>query len=145
MQRTFPSLCRGIGHGLVKKLLERSNKVIATARVPQDAQQLQQLAAENSNLIVAALDVSQPDSITQFAAEVKTHTQHVDVSESVATGGSVHGPVSVWLYRIMPQLQSLRGEPFFKRSASSRRRAKVTGRLVAAGGMHPPGTLQKAS
>lgn len=73
-------MCRGIGHGLVKKLLERSNKVIATARVPQDAQQLQQLAAENSNLIVAALDVSQPDSITQFAAEVKKHTQHVDVS-----------------------------------------------------------------
>jgi enoyl-[acyl-carrier-protein] reductase (NADH) len=73
-------VCRGIGHGLVKKLLERSNKVIATARVPQDAQQLQQLAAENSNLIVAALDVSQPDSITQFAAEVKKHTQHVDVS-----------------------------------------------------------------
>lgn len=82
MQRTFPSLCRGIGHGLVKKLLERSNKVIATARVPQDAQQLQQLAARNSNLIVAALDVSQPDSITQFAAEVKKHTQHVDVSQS---------------------------------------------------------------
>jgi NADP-dependent 3-hydroxy acid dehydrogenase YdfG len=73
-------VCRGIGHGLVKKLLERSNKVIATARVPQDAQQLQQLAAENSNLIVTALDVSQPDSITQFAAEVKKHTQHVDVS-----------------------------------------------------------------
>lgn len=79
-------LCRGIGHGLVKKLLERSNKVIATARVPQEAQQLQQLAAENSNLIVAALDVSQPDSITQFAAEVKKHTAHVDVSARAAAG-----------------------------------------------------------
>jgi NAD(P)-dependent dehydrogenase (short-subunit alcohol dehydrogenase family) len=65
----------------VKKLLERSNKVIATARVPQEAQQLHELAAENSNLTVAALDVSQPDSIQAFAAEVKRHTQHVDVSE----------------------------------------------------------------
>lgn len=64
----------------MQKLLERSNKVIATARVPQEAQQLQQLAAENSNLTVAALDVSQPDSIQAFAAEVKRHTQHVDVS-----------------------------------------------------------------
>jgi NAD(P)-dependent dehydrogenase (short-subunit alcohol dehydrogenase family) len=64
----------------VQKLLERSNKVIATARVPADAQQLQQLAASNSNLTVAALDISQPDSIAAFAAEVKKHTPHVDVS-----------------------------------------------------------------
>lgn len=70
---------RGIGHGLVKKFLERSNKVIATARVPQDAQQLQQLAASNSNLTVAALDISNPQSIMDFAAEVKKHTSHVDV------------------------------------------------------------------
>lgn len=78
---------RGIGHGLVQKLLERSNKVIATARVPQEAQQLQKLAAENSNLTVAALDVSKPESIAAFAAEVKKHTPHVDVSVSLAMGG----------------------------------------------------------
>lgn len=80
--------CRGIGHGLVKKLLERSNKVIATARVPQEAQQLQELAAENSHLTVAALDVSQPDSIQAFAAEVKRHTQHVDVSEPIGSNAA---------------------------------------------------------
>lgn len=77
---------RGIGHGLVQKLLERSNKVIATARVPADAQQLQQLAKENSNLTLAALDVSQPDSIAAFAAEVNKHTAHVDVSAAVLSG-----------------------------------------------------------
>jgi len=83
----LPLSFRGIGHGLVKKFLERSNKVIATARVPQDAQQLQQLAASNSNLTVAALDISNPQSIMDFAAEVKKHTSHVDVSGSKLAGG----------------------------------------------------------
>lgn len=83
----LPLSFRGIGHGLVKKFLERSNRVIATARVPQDAQQLQQLAASNSNLTVAALDISSPKSILDFAAEVKKHTSHVDVSGSKLAGG----------------------------------------------------------
>lgn len=65
----------------MKKLLERpNNTIIATARVPAEAQQLQQLAAQHSNLKVAALDVSSPESITAFAAAVKQQTQHVDVS-----------------------------------------------------------------
>jgi NAD(P)-dependent dehydrogenase (short-subunit alcohol dehydrogenase family) len=70
---------RGIGKGLVEKLLSRQNKVIATTRSPADASQLQQLAAQHSNLTITQLDTSQPQSIKDWAAAVKQHTSHVDV------------------------------------------------------------------
>ncbi|WIA13036.1 hypothetical protein OEZ85_006644 [Tetradesmus obliquus] len=70
---------RGIGKGLVEKLLSRQNKVIATTRNPQDASQLQQLAAQHSNLTITQLDTSQPQSIKDWAASLKQHTSHVDV------------------------------------------------------------------
>lgn len=71
--------CRGIGKGLVEKLLSRQNKVIATTRNSQDASQLQQLAAQHSNLTITQLDTSQPQSIKDWAASLKQHTSHVDV------------------------------------------------------------------
>jgi NAD(P)-dependent dehydrogenase (short-subunit alcohol dehydrogenase family) len=63
----------------VEKLLSRQNKVIATTRSPQDASQLQQLAAQHTNLTITQLDTSQPQSIKNWAATVKQHTSHVDV------------------------------------------------------------------
>lgn len=85
------------------KLLERSNKVIATARVPADAQQLQQLAKENSNLTIAALDISQPDSIAAFAAEVKKHTAHVDVSAAVLSGTTHSADLPAWQLTVVAE------------------------------------------
>eukprot|EP00775_Hariotina_reticulata_P011289 gene11289-11439_t len=71
---------RGIGRGLVEKLLARpGNKIIATTRNPEDAVQLQQLAQQHDNLIISQLDVSEPDSIQRWAQGLRQHTQHVDV------------------------------------------------------------------
>jgi NAD(P)-dependent dehydrogenase (short-subunit alcohol dehydrogenase family) len=63
----------------VEKLLSRQNNVIATTRSPQDASQLQQLAAQHANLTITQLDTSQPQSIKDWAATIKQHTSHVDV------------------------------------------------------------------
>lgn len=71
---------RGIGRGLVEKLLARpGNTVIATTRNPADATQLQALAAAHSNLVISQLDTSVPSSIADWAAGLKQHTRHVDV------------------------------------------------------------------
>ncbi|KAF6260680.1 hypothetical protein COO60DRAFT_1294220 [Scenedesmus sp. NREL 46B-D3] len=70
---------RGIGKALVDKLLSRQNNVIATTRSPQDASELQKLAAQHANLTIMQLDTSKPQSIKDWAAQVQQHASHVDV------------------------------------------------------------------
>ena len=53
---------RGIGRGLVQACLERGDRVIATARKPQDAQALRDAGAE-----VLLVDVAQPASVSALA------------------------------------------------------------------------------
>ena len=74
--------CRGIGRGLVEKLLARNNKVIATTRDAKNATGLQQLAAEHPALTVTELDTSSSSSITSWAASLMQQLPHVDVSWS---------------------------------------------------------------
>eukprot|EP00878_Enallax_costatus_P046229 GHUV01055955.1.p2 GENE.GHUV01055955.1~~GHUV01055955.1.p2 ORF type:complete len:116 (+),score=47.28 GHUV01055955.1:653-1000(+) len=71
---------RGIGRGLVEKLLQRNNKVIATTRNPSDAPHLQQLAQQDKNLVITQLDTSVPESIRDWAVGLKQHTHHIDDS-----------------------------------------------------------------
>ncbi|XP_030313652.1 uncharacterized protein LOC115598935 [Calypte anna] len=66
---------RGIGLGLVQKLLELPNPpqwVFAACRDPngQRARELQSLASKHPNLVIIALEVSDPTSIKQAAARV---------------------------------------------------------------------------
>lgn len=70
---------RGVGFGLVEKLLARGNRVIATTRDPASAAGLQQLATTNPGLVVTQLEASEPASIKAWAAGLKQHTQHVDL------------------------------------------------------------------
>ncbi len=67
---------RGIGIELVRQCLARGDSVIATARNPRDAGELQSLAASSRELTVLACDVSDDASVRAFAAEV---TGAVDV------------------------------------------------------------------
>lgn len=49
---------------LTRQLLNKGNSVVATARAPAKAAELQQLASEHeSKLSITALDVSEPQSI----------------------------------------------------------------------------------
>ncbi|PRW55919.1 hypothetical protein C2E21_5144 [Chlorella sorokiniana] len=71
---------RGIGLELVRQLLAKNNTVIATARKPEAASDLQKLqASAGGRLSVTKLDVTSPQSIESWAAEVKALAPHVDL------------------------------------------------------------------
>lgn len=61
---------RGIGLELVRQCLARGDSVIATARNPQDARELQSLAGGSRELTVLACDVGDDGSVRAFAAKV---------------------------------------------------------------------------
>lgn len=66
---------------LVRQLLAKNNTVIATARKPEAANDLQKLqASAGGRLSVTKLDVTQPGAVESWAAEVKALAPHVDVS-----------------------------------------------------------------
>lgn len=66
---------------LVRQLLAKGNTVIATARKPADAGELQGLwAGAGSRLHVTELDVAAPESVESWAAGVRALAPHVDVS-----------------------------------------------------------------
>ncbi|XP_025048343.1 uncharacterized protein LOC102378992 isoform X2 [Alligator sinensis] len=65
---------RGIGFELVKQFLERSNppeKIFATCRNPDGAQELKNLASRHPNLVIVQLEVTDPVSIKAAAARVE--------------------------------------------------------------------------
>jgi NAD(P)-dependent dehydrogenase (short-subunit alcohol dehydrogenase family) len=61
---------RGIGLELVRQCLGRGDSVIATARNPDDAAELQALARGSGELTVLACDVGDDASVRAFAAKV---------------------------------------------------------------------------
>jgi NAD(P)-dependent dehydrogenase (short-subunit alcohol dehydrogenase family) len=61
---------RGIGLELVRQCLKRGDSVIATARNPRDAGELQSLAGASRELTLLACDVGSDESVRDFAAKV---------------------------------------------------------------------------
>lgn len=81
----FPSRTganRGIGLELVKQLLAKnSSKVVATARKPAEAAELQRVARGSEGRVeVLQLDVASSISIQQWVGELKSSVPQVDVS-----------------------------------------------------------------
>jgi len=68
---------RGIGLEFVKQFAERDWNVIATARKPSDAPELQALAANDNDIIIEQLDVTDVDRIEEL--RVKYEGQSFDV------------------------------------------------------------------
>lgn len=62
---------RGIGLEFVEQFLARGDSVFATCRNPSKADALQSLAAQNSNLKVLELDVSQAASMMAFPEQLQ--------------------------------------------------------------------------
>ncbi|MBT8450753.1 MAG: SDR family NAD(P)-dependent oxidoreductase [Deltaproteobacteria bacterium] len=84
---------RGIGLELVRQLLERQpgGRVIATCRRPDDAAELQELAAQHPGRLRAiALDVREETSIAAAAEAVAGETEQLELILNVA--GILHGP-----------------------------------------------------
>lgn len=71
---------RGIGLELVRQFLDRGDRVIATARKPGAATELNRLAfAHPGHLSVLPLDLGKPHSIDELAREVPLVAESLDV------------------------------------------------------------------
>ncbi|KAM9122166.1 C-signal-like [Pangshura tecta] len=85
---------RGIGLELVKQFLEKSNPpewVFATCRDPEAerAQQLKNLASRHPNLVIVALEATDPASIKAAAARVEEHLKGSGLNLLINNAGIV--------------------------------------------------------
>lgn len=62
---------RGIGYGLTQHYAEQGYQVIATARSPGKATQLQDLAKKHSNIVIEQFDVTDYDRLDALAKQYK--------------------------------------------------------------------------
>lgn len=84
---------RGIGLSLVQQFQDKGI-VFATARVPEKAKELNELAKENKNIRVIKLDVTSKESTMQAAAEVAKLTDRVDVLVANAGISQSYRPIN---------------------------------------------------
>jgi NAD(P)-dependent dehydrogenase (short-subunit alcohol dehydrogenase family) len=70
---------RGLGLEFVRQLLPRAECLIATARTPESAQELQELARKHERLKIVRLDVSDEDSIQRAAEAIGTMVSSLDL------------------------------------------------------------------
>ncbi|MGI9309699.1 MAG: SDR family oxidoreductase [Gammaproteobacteria bacterium] len=79
---------RGIGFELAKQYAERGWGVIATCRNPSAANDLHALEGEHPNVIIAELDVADPDSIARLAAAYEGVPIDVLINNAGILGGN---------------------------------------------------------
>ncbi|RLV86996.1 hypothetical protein JA9_001153 [Meyerozyma sp. JA9] len=85
---------RGIGLSMAKQLAQDPNvKLIATARNPSGATELQDLAKTNAHVKVVQLDVSDENSIKKAVLEVAKLTDSIDVFVNNGAIGQAFSPV----------------------------------------------------
>ncbi|MCY4265840.1 MAG: SDR family oxidoreductase [Gammaproteobacteria bacterium] len=78
---------RGIGLEFVKQYLKRGNKVLATCRDPQQANELSMLASTDSSLQLFSLDISEESSMGELAEQLSD--QAIDI---FINNAGVYGP-----------------------------------------------------
>lgn len=83
---------RGLGLEFVRQYAAQGQQIIATCRNPETATQLQQIrTAHPDNITIFPLDVGDAASIEACAAQVHTHTPHLDIlinNAGIPFGGS---------------------------------------------------------
>ncbi len=77
---------RGIGLELARQYAEKGWNVIATARKPDKAEELQAIAAEHPDVVVEKLDVTDHDAIDALAAKYKDQPIDVLLNNAGITG-----------------------------------------------------------
>jgi len=83
---------RGLGVALVRQLLERGDRVFAAARGGSEREALRELKrAHPDSLVPIALDVADPQSISDSVSEVRKHTDKLDLLINNAGIASEHG------------------------------------------------------
>jgi NAD(P)-dependent dehydrogenase (short-subunit alcohol dehydrogenase family) len=78
---------RGIGLELARQYAERGWKVIATARKPAEAAELQRIAAAHPNVVLEPLDVSDHAAIDALAAKLKDQPVDLLLLNAGTSGG----------------------------------------------------------
>ncbi len=76
---------RGIGLEFVKQLAARDWNVIATTRKPESSEELQALAANDDNIIIEQLDVTDFERITELQKKYKKQTFDIFLSNAGIT------------------------------------------------------------
>ncbi len=79
---------RGIGLEFVKVYLERDYNVIATARKPEKADALNALAADNENLTITQLDVTDFARVDELAAEMQGQPIDILINNAGISGNT---------------------------------------------------------
>lgn len=83
---------RGIGLGLVRHLAARGVDVVAACRAPEEAVELQQIAAKADGKVrLVACDVGRDDSVGSFAAAVGDGAVELLVNNAGVYGGDDQG------------------------------------------------------
>jgi len=77
---------RGLGYEFTRQYAKRGYKVIATARKPEKADELQALAAGNPNIIVEKLDVTDLDAIDALAKKYEGQPIDILINNAGVTG-----------------------------------------------------------
>lgn len=91
MQYVVTGANRGIGLEFVRQLTARGDRVVATARQPDEADQLQALARDADPAVhIEQLDVTEPASVEEFAANLPVDSIDVLVNNAgtMVSGGS---------------------------------------------------------
>jgi NAD(P)-dependent dehydrogenase (short-subunit alcohol dehydrogenase family) len=79
---------RGIGLEITRRYAERGWRVIATCRKPENASDLQEIAAENSNVTIDQLDVTDIEMIDALAKKYAGTAIDVLLNNAGISGGS---------------------------------------------------------
>jgi NAD(P)-dependent dehydrogenase (short-subunit alcohol dehydrogenase family) len=78
---------RGIGLALVRKFVGHGWQVIACCRRPQEADELQQAAAEAADLVrIEKLDVTDPDQVAGLTAKLRDETIDILLNNAGVAG-----------------------------------------------------------
>lgn len=79
---------RGIGLELARQYAEAGDQVMACARDPEAAEQLESLAAQHANIAITTLDIADPESIAAAAAGVGDTAIDTLIIVAGAVGGA---------------------------------------------------------
>lgn len=88
---------RGIGLEFVDQLAARGDQVLATCRSIAQASELQQLAANYTNVRLFEMDVADSDSMSSFAAQIQSEAIDIFINNA-----GVYGPKTVQFGNVEP-------------------------------------------
>jgi NAD(P)-dependent dehydrogenase (short-subunit alcohol dehydrogenase family) len=124
---------RGIGLELARQYAERGWQVVATARTPADATELQAIATKHGNVTVEALDVTNHAQIDALAAKYQGKPVDVLLNNAGISGDSDAGKFGQMNYDVYDKVHAVNvigplkmAEAFLPNVAASQQKKIIT-------------------